>query len=86
MASVRSCNVHSFCPCGADQSGGNGSRLNGDSLEGLDIVLLHQAPAQHLLPDNVHFKYLDLQEDIPAEFVGRYDLGVLLLSRSLGVT
>jgi hypothetical protein len=42
-------------------------------LEGLDIAL-HQAPAQHLLPNNVHFKYLDMQEDIPAEFVGRYDL------------
>jgi hypothetical protein len=27
-----------------------------------------------LLPDNVRFKRLDLQEDIPAEFVGRYDL------------
>jgi hypothetical protein len=46
---------------------------NAESLEGLDIAL-HQAPAQHLLPDNVHFKYLDMQEDIPAEFVGRYDL------------
>jgi SAM-dependent methyltransferase len=46
---------------------------NAEALEGLDIAL-HQAPAQHLLPDNVHFKYLDMQEDIPAEFVGRYDL------------
>jgi hypothetical protein len=44
-----------------------------DSFEGLDITL-HQAPSQHLLPNNVHFKYLDMQEDIPAEFVGRYDL------------
>jgi hypothetical protein len=46
---------------------------NADALEGLDIAL-HQAPPKHLLPDNVCFKRLDLQEDIPAEFVGRYDL------------
>ena len=46
---------------------------NADSLEGLDIAL-HQAPSQHLLPDNVHFRYLDMQEEIPTEFVGRYDL------------
>jgi hypothetical protein len=44
-----------------------------NALEGLDIAL-HQAPPEHLLPDNVRFKRLDLQEDIPAEFVGRYDL------------
>jgi hypothetical protein len=46
---------------------------NANALEGLDIAL-HQAPAQHLLPDNVRFRHLDLQEDIPAELVGRYDL------------
>lgn len=46
---------------------------NAASLEGLDIAL-HQAPSEHLLPDNVRFKYLDLHEEIPAEFVGRYDL------------
>jgi hypothetical protein len=46
---------------------------NADALEGLDIAL-HQAPPQHLLPHNVRFKRLDLQEDLPAEFVGRYDL------------
>lgn len=46
---------------------------NAESLDGLDVAL-HQAPSQHLLPKNVHFKYLDMQEDIPAEFVGRYDL------------
>lgn len=44
-----------------------------ESFEGLDITL-HQAPSRHLLPNNVHFKYLDMQEDIPAEFVGRFDL------------
>lgn len=46
---------------------------NAEALEGLDIAL-HQAPPQHLLPDNVRFKYLDLQEELPSEFVGRYDL------------
>lgn len=35
---------------------------------------MHQAPPKHLLPDNVNFKYLNLHEDIPAEFVGQYDL------------
>lgn len=35
---------------------------------------MHQAPPQHLLPNNVRFKYLDLQEELPSEFVGRYDL------------
>ena len=44
-----------------------------EALEGLDIAM-HQAPPEHLLPDNVRFKYLDLQGDIPSEFVGRYDL------------
>lgn len=46
---------------------------NAEALEGLDIAL-HQAPPEHLLPDNVRFKYLDLQEELPSEFVGRYDL------------
>ena len=44
-----------------------------EALEGLDIAL-HQPPPQHLLPDNVRFKYLDLQEELPSDFVGRYDL------------
>jgi len=42
-------------------------------LEGLDIAL-HQPPPEHFLPDNVRFKYLNLQEELPSEFVGRYDL------------
>lgn len=42
-------------------------------MDGLDIAL-HQAPPKHLLPDNVNFKYLDLHEDVPPEFVGQYDL------------
>jgi len=46
---------------------------NAEILEGLDIAL-HQAPPEHLLPDNVRFKYLDLQEELPEEFVGRYDV------------
>jgi hypothetical protein len=46
---------------------------NAEVLEGLDIAL-HQAPPEHLLPDNVRFKYLDLQEELPEEFVGRYDI------------
>ena len=46
---------------------------NAEALEGLDIAL-HQAPPEHLLPDNVRFKYLDLQEELPSGFVGRYDL------------
>ena len=46
---------------------------NAKALEGLDIAL-HQAPPEHFLPDNVRFKYLDLQEELPSEFVGRYDL------------
>ena len=46
---------------------------NAEALEGLDIAL-HQPPPKHLLPKNVHFKYLDLQEELPSEFVGRYDL------------
>jgi hypothetical protein len=46
---------------------------NAEALEGLDIAL-HQAPPEHLLPDNVRFKYLDLQDELPEEFVGRYDL------------
>lgn len=44
-----------------------------EALEGLDIAM-HQAPPEHLLPNNVRFKYLNLQGDIPSEFVGRYDL------------
>lgn len=35
---------------------------------------MHQAPPKHLLPDNVRFKHLDLQEELPSEFIGRYDL------------
>lgn len=35
---------------------------------------MHQAPPQHFLPNNVRFKYLDLQEELPSAFVGRYDL------------
>ena len=46
---------------------------NAEALDGLDIAL-HQAPPEHFLPDNVRFKYLDLQEELPSEFVGRYDL------------
>lgn len=46
---------------------------NADGLDGLDIAL-HQAPPKHLLPGNVQFKHLDLHQEIPAEFVGQYDL------------
>ncbi|KAL1590557.1 hypothetical protein WHR41_00607 [Cladosporium halotolerans] len=46
---------------------------NADGLDGLDIAL-HQAPPKHLLPRNVQFKHLDLHQEIPAEFVGQYDL------------
>ena len=44
-----------------------------DAVEGLDIAI-HQAPAKHLLPENVHFKYFNAYEDVPFEYIGRYDL------------
>ncbi|KAF2225763.1 hypothetical protein BDZ85DRAFT_279423 [Elsinoe ampelina] len=44
-----------------------------EAVEGLDIAL-HQAPAKHLLPGNVKFSYFNAYEDVPEQFIGRYDL------------